>query len=153
VVFWLIIAIAAVAGEMFTLSFYLIYEAAAAVVTGLLAPLLPVFFLQVLVFLVASVLSVFVLRPATINYLLRMKPRPTTQYPDLVGRHATVREEVTATGGLIDLGGGEFWSARSLMPDRAFAVGSRVEVAFRDGVRLVVDDPSLDAHPSHTGNT
>jgi membrane protein implicated in regulation of membrane protease activity len=152
VVLWLVLAIVAVVGEMFTLSFYLIYEALAAVVTAVLAPLLPLFLLQVLVFLVASVLSLWLLRPATINYLLRMKPRATAQYPDLVGRHAVVRERVTATGGMVDLGGGEFWSARSLMPDRTFDAGVSVEVAFRDGVRLVVDSPSVDVDAGRTGN-
>lgn len=149
---WLLLAVIAVVGEMFTLSFYLIYEALAAVVTALLAPILPLFLLQVIVFLVASVLSLFVLRPATLNYLLRLKPRPTVQYPDLVGRHAVVRERVTATGGLVDLGGGEFWSARSLLPDRAFEQGAAVEVQFRDGVRLVVDAEAPDAGPGQSNN-
>jgi len=144
---WLVLAVAAVVGELFTLSFYLVYEALAAVVAAILAPLLPLFVLQVTVFLLASVLSLFVLRPATVNYLLRLKPRPTPAYPDLVGRHAVVRERVTATGGLVDLGGGEFWSARAFRPDSAFEAGTEVEVAFRDGVRLVVDRPAPHPNP------
>lgn len=137
---WLLIAVAGLVGELLTLSFYLVYEALAALVTAAVSVVVPSLPIQLGVFVVVSFLSLFVLRPRTVSYLLRVRPNPTVAYPDLVGRVVVVRERVTNRGGLVDLGGGEFWSARSFLPDAIFEVGTEVEVAYREGLKLVVQD-------------
>jgi membrane protein implicated in regulation of membrane protease activity len=135
---WLLVAAAALLGELLTLSFYLVYEALAAALTAAVASIVPSLTLQLVFFVLVSFVSLFVLRPRTVSYLLRVRPSQTVQYPDLVGRVVVVRERVTDHGGQVDLGGGEYWSARSFPPDAVFEAGSEVEVAYREGLKLVV---------------
>jgi membrane protein implicated in regulation of membrane protease activity len=135
---WFLLAVIALLGELFTLSFYLVYEAAAAAVTGVFALFVPNIIAQLLVFAVASALALGVARPRTIQLLFRAKPEPTVQFPDVVGKGAVVRERVTDTTGLVEVGAGEFWSARSAEPGLALEPGTSVTVARRDGIRLFV---------------
>lgn len=137
---WLLIAVVGLVGELLTLSFYLVYEALAALATAAVAVVVPNLPAQLGVFVAVSFLSLFVLRPRTVSYLLRVRPHQTVAYPDLVGRVVIVRKRITDHGGLVELGGGEFWSARTFLPDATFEVGTEVEVAYRDGLKLVVQD-------------
>lgn len=135
---WFLLALIALLGELFTLSFYLVYEAAAAAVTGVVALFVPNTIAQLLVFAVASALSLGVARPRTIQLLFRAKPEPTVQFPDVVGKAATVRERVSDTAGLVEVGAGEFWSARAADAGMVLEPGTAVMVTRRDGIRLYV---------------
>jgi len=139
---WLVIAAIALLGEIFTMSFYLVYEAAAAIVTALVALVLPdVFAVQLLVFAAASAFALGVVRPRTIELLFRVRPQPTVQFPDLTGKAAVVRERVSDTSGLVEVGAGEFWTARAYPPGQVFESGTAVVVATREGLRLFVELP------------
>lgn len=135
---WFLIAILALLGELLTLSFYLVYEAAAALVTGLVAFVWPNTVGQLLVFAVSSGLALGVARPLTIQLLFRVKPQPTVAFPDVVGKAALVREAVSTGAGLVEVGAGEFWSARTAVPGQVLEVGTHVVVSQRDGIRLFV---------------
>jgi len=110
---WLLLALIALGGELLTMSFYLVYEALAAVLTAVLSLVLPQVGAQIFAFVVFSLLGLTVLRPRTVQYLVRATRSPTQFYPDMVGRVVTVRERVTDHSGLVDAGGGEYFRARS----------------------------------------
>ncbi len=135
---WFLVALVALLGELFTMSFYAVYEAVAAALVGLLALIWPNFIVQVVAFAVFSAVLLGVVRPVTIELLFRVRPQPTVQFPDITGKEATVRERVTDRGGLVEVGSGEFWSARAYPPGEVFEPGTQVVVAYREGIRLFV---------------
>ena len=141
---WFLLALIALLGELFTLSFYLVYEAAAAVVTGVVALFVPNNIVQLAVFALASALSRGGARRRTIRLLFRAKPEPTVQFPDVVGKAAVVRERVTDGAGLVEVGAGEFWSARVASPGLVLEPGTPVTVTRRDGIRLYVTPTGHD---------
>lgn len=120
------------------MSFYLVYEALAAVLTAGLSLAFPQAGVQILAFVVFSLLGLTVLRPRTVQFLVRATRSPTQFYPDMVGRVVTVRERVTEHSGLVDAGGGEYWSARAGLPGEVLEPGTRAQVLYRDGIRLIV---------------
>jgi membrane protein implicated in regulation of membrane protease activity len=135
---WAFIGLALLLSELMSMSFYLVYLALAAAVTAVVAAGLTDLVAQSVVFGVCAVLAVGVLRPRTVNWLLRTRGAPTQPFPDLTARRAVVHEAVDDQSGMVDLGGGEFWSARAYPPGQQFEPGTRVQVAYRQGVVLYV---------------
>ncbi|MCL6596832.1 MAG: NfeD family protein [Firmicutes bacterium] len=138
VLMWLLLALLALLGELLTMAFYAVYEAVAALLTALVAAVWPSFAGQVAAFALFSGILLGVVRPRTVELLFRARPQPTVPFPDLAGKAATVRERVTDHGGLVEVGEGEFWSARAYPPGSVFERGTAVTVAYRDGLRLYV---------------
>jgi membrane protein implicated in regulation of membrane protease activity len=68
-----------------------------------------------------------------------MPPQIRTGTAALVGRSATVLEQVTGAGGTVKLDG-EVWSARALDEDAALEPGSRVQVIQIQGATAIVSD-------------
>jgi membrane protein implicated in regulation of membrane protease activity len=145
VLIWLLVAFVALLGELFTMSFYAVYEAAAALLAALVGAVWPNIIVQMLSFVVFSIVLLGLVRPRTVELLFRVRPQPTVQFPDLVGKAAVVRERVTDRGGLVEVGAGEFWSARAFPPGSVFEPGTQVVVAYRDGIRLYVQLPQPGA--------
>jgi inner membrane protein len=141
VLVWFLVALVALLGELFTMSFYAVYEAVAAALVGVLALIFPSFFVQVIAFAVFSAVLLGLVRPLTISLLFRVRPQATVQFPDIAGKQATVRERVTDRSGLVEVGNGEFWSARSSPTGEVFEPGTQVVVAYREGIRLFVEAP------------
>jgi membrane protein implicated in regulation of membrane protease activity len=117
-----------------TLAFGLLAAAAlaAALVAGLGAPVL----IQVLVFLVASGIGLLIIRPVARRQLSRA-PLVRDGSDALVGKQATVLEQVTGSGGLVKLAG-EVWSARALDESQVIPPGAAVDVMEIDGATAVV---------------
>ncbi len=133
---WLIVAVALGVAEAFslTLAFGILSAAAllAAVVAGFDAPMV----VQLLTFSAASMAGLFVVRPIARRHMSR--PPLTRDGTDaLVGRTATVLEEVTAKRGLIKLSG-ENWSARPLDEHLVIPPGAAVDVMEIEGATAVV---------------
>ena len=141
VLVWFLLALIALLGELFTMSFYAVYEAVAAALVGVLALILPSFILQVVAFAIFSAVLLGLVRPFTIELLFRVRPQPTVQFPDIAGKEATVRERVTDRSGLVEVGSGEFWSARAWPAGEVFEPGTQVVVSYREGIRLFVEAP------------
>jgi hypothetical protein len=59
-----------------------------------------------------------------------------------VDRSAVVEQEVSDQGGMVRLGSGEFWSARSYPPGVVLAKGTFVRVMFVDGLTVYVSAPT-----------
>lgn len=135
-VLWMVAAGLLAAGEMFTLGFFLGPIAIAAVLSAVVALAGGGFALQWIVFIVASLGSLLVLRPVARRHL-RTPASIRTGTAALVGGTATVLERVDRNGGQIKLGG-ETWSARAYDEDAAFEPGARVEVLKIEGATALV---------------
>ncbi len=135
-VWWMIAAGLLAAGEIFTMGFFLGPIAVAAVLSAVVALAGAGLAVQWLVFIVASLGSVLVLRPVARRHL-RTPPSIRTGTAALVGGPATVIVRVDRTGGQVKIGG-EIWSARSYDDDDAFEAGARVEVMKIEGATALV---------------
>lgn len=137
---WLLLAVLAAIGEVLTLGLYFASIAGAAAVTAVAAPFTPLA-LQVVLFLVLSLVGIAVLRPLVID-ALGLGPRSDAALPathsHLAGRRAVVTRTVDGFGGQIRLGDGEFWSARAYDPDDILAPGRPVEIQVVDGLTALV---------------
>ena len=135
-VWWLIAAGVLAVGEIATLGFFLGLIAVAATLAAVVALIGAGLAIQWVVFIVASLGSVLVLRPIARRHL-RTPASLRTGTAALVGGPATVLQRVDRDGGQVKIGG-EVWSARSYDDDDSFEPGARVEVMKIDGATALV---------------
>jgi membrane protein implicated in regulation of membrane protease activity len=135
-VWWMIVAGGLAVGEIFTMGFFLGPIAVAAVLAGVVGLVGAGLAVQWIVFIVASLGSLAVLRPIATRHL-RTPARIRTGTAALVGGPATVVERVDANGGCVKIGG-EVWTARAFDEDSSFEPGARVEVMKIDGATALV---------------
>ena len=133
---WLIAAVALGVAEAFSLTLaFGIFSAAAllaAVVAGFGAP----WVFQLLGFAAASMRGLLVVRPIALRHA--SQPALTRDGTDaLIGRTATVLEEISAEHGLIHLSG-EDWTARSLDDQLIIPAGAAVDVMEIQGATAIV---------------
>jgi membrane protein implicated in regulation of membrane protease activity len=138
---WLVVAIVAGIGELLTTALFFAIVAAAAVLTALIALVLPVAVLQVALFAGMSLAGIAFLRPALLGMMgiqaLVHGPGEAVQ-TRIAGRRATVTRTVDSAGGQIRIGDGEFWSARAYDPDDLIPVGASADVVVVDGLTALV---------------
>ena len=133
---WLTLGLILAVGEMTIPGVFLIWMAGAALVTGLIAWFLPIIFpLQVVLFAVLSVVSVFLGR----NYLRRhpivaADPLMNDRGARAIGETVLVTQVIAGGEGRVKLGDSE-WIARG--PDAE--PGMRMRVAAHDGAVLMVE--------------
>lgn len=133
---WLTLGMILAVGEMTIPGVFLIWMAGAALVTGLIAWFLPIIFpLQVVLFAVLSVVSVFLGR----NYLRRhpivaADPLMNDRGARAIGETVLVTQVIAGGEGRVKLGDSE-WIARG--PDAE--PGMRMRVAAHDGAVLMVE--------------
>jgi membrane protein implicated in regulation of membrane protease activity len=137
-VYWMIAAGALAAGEIFTMGFFLGPIAVAALLAAVVALVGGGLVIQLVVFCLAAVGSVGVLRPIARRHL-RTPARLRTGTAALVGTRAVVVEQVTADGGSVKIGG-EIWTARTYDEDAVLEPGTRVEVMQIRGATALVAD-------------
>jgi membrane protein implicated in regulation of membrane protease activity len=133
---WVILAAALAIGEVLTLGFLLGLLALAAVVAGVVAAVGGGVVLQLIVFIVASLASLLLIRPIAKQHL-RTPASIRTGTAALVGTKALVTERVDDLGGQVKIGG-EIWSARAFMEGQVIEPGARVEVAKIEGATALV---------------
>ena len=81
-----------------------------------------------------------ILRPAFLNRLALRAGEGYTGHRGITGESAIVTEEIEAGGkGMVRVGTGEFWTARSLHPGEKIERGTRVRVLDTDGLTALVD--------------
>ncbi len=149
IIFWAALAALAFVGEVLTVSFFLLFFSLGAVV-GLIAAMfhLPLS-VQAVGFVVASLLSMAVLRPALLNRLSLRGSEGYVGHRGITGESAVVTEEIEAGGkGMVRVGSGEFWTARSLHPDEKIERGTRVRVLDTDGLTALVDTGQIQEEKS-----
>jgi membrane protein implicated in regulation of membrane protease activity len=135
-VLWVILAAVLAVGEVLTLSFLLGLFALAAVLAGVVAALGGGLVIQLLVFIVASLASVALIRPVAKRHL-RTPARLRTGTAALVGAKGVVTQRVDDLSGQVKIGG-EVWSARAFMEGQVLEPGARVEVARIEGATALV---------------
>lgn len=137
-VIWLIVAVAFLLSEIVTTTMFLIPFAAGGLAGMVLALVGVPEVAQVAGFLAVSGVAFTIVRPIARRHR-SMPPQLRTGTAALIGRGATVIDEVTGAGGTIKLEG-EVWSARAIDEDQVLAVGSRVQVIQIQGATALVSD-------------
>jgi membrane protein implicated in regulation of membrane protease activity len=133
---WLVLAALAGVAELMTTTLALGLVAVAAVVAAVVGGAglgLP---FQIAAFAVAAGAGLGVVRPLAVRHI-RQPPLLRTGTSALVGRPATVTEEVTPRAGRVRIGG-EVWSARSYDEAQVIPVGCPVDVFAIEGATAVV---------------
>lgn len=136
-IFWLVLLIACIVIELPTMGLTTIWFAGGALVAILAALLHAPVFLQVILFLLVSLLLLFFTRPIAVKYFNR--DRVKTNVESMVGRQAIVTSEIynLQAAGQVTVGGQE-WSARSCDDQIRIPEGAVVTVIAIHGVKLIV---------------
>ena len=137
-VIWMIAAGVLAVGEIFSLSLFLGPIALAAVLAALAALAGAGAALQILVFTLASVASLLLLRPIARRHL-HTPARIRTGTAALIGEGAVVIDRVDADGGTVKLKG-EVWTARPYDEDEVLESGARVHVMKIEGATALVSE-------------
>lgn len=138
-VMWLGILVILVVIELFTMGLTTIWFAGGALVAALVSiPRTPLI-VQILFFLIVSILLLYFTRPIAVKYFNRDRTR--TNVESLIGRQAIVISEINNVEGIgqVNTGGME-WSARSSYHNIVIPVGAVVTVLGIDGVKLIVEE-------------
>jgi membrane protein implicated in regulation of membrane protease activity len=137
-VIWIVAAGLLAIGEILTLSFFMGPIAIAAVLAAVAALLGAGTAVQMVVFILASIGSLAVLRPVARRHL-HTPAKIRTGTAALIGARAVVLERVDRDGGTVKLVG-EVWSARAYDEDEVLEPGARVQVIQIEGATALVSD-------------
>jgi membrane protein implicated in regulation of membrane protease activity len=135
---WMIAAGVLAVGEMVTTGFFLGPVAVAALLAAIAALVGLGTGLQFVVFAVAAVASLALLRPIARRHLV-VPAHLRTGAAALVGERALVLERVDAHGGQVKIGG-EVWTARAFDEDAVLEPGERVQVMQIEGATALVSE-------------
>jgi membrane protein implicated in regulation of membrane protease activity len=137
--FWLIVMVIMILIEIPTLGLTTIWFAGGALIAFILAALNTPFVVQVVVFLVSSLILLFLTRPIAAKYF--NKDRARTNVEAMIGRAAIVVGEIDNLQGIgrVTVGGQE-WSARTLQEGIVLPVGTVVVIRAINGVKLMVEE-------------
>ena len=136
---WLVLLVVLIVIELITMGLTTIWFAGGALAAALVSiPGTPVV-LQVIVFLIVSLVLLFFTRPVAVKYF--NKDRVRTNIEGMIGRQAIVVSEINNIEGIgqVNTGGME-WSARSSYHNVVLPVGAVVTVLGVDGVKLIVEE-------------
>lgn len=139
ILFWLAVMVIMLVIEIATLGITTIWFAGGALVASVLAMLNAPFLVQVLAFLVVSLVLLIFTRPVAVKYF--NKDRARTNVEGMIGRQAIVVSEVDNLQGIgrVTVGGQE-WSARTQQDGIVLQVGAVVIVKAVNGVKLIVEE-------------
>ena len=135
-VVWFVLAALLGAGELLTLTLFIGPIALAAVLAGFVSLAGGGAAVQIVVFLIAALASLWLLRPIARRHL-RTPASLRSGTAALPGTKAVVLERVDAVGGRVKIGG-EVWSARAFFDGQVYEPGARVEVAKIEGATALV---------------
>jgi membrane protein implicated in regulation of membrane protease activity len=145
IIFWAVVAAVAFAGELLSVSFFLLFFSFGALVGLVMAFLGLGLVAQAIGFVAASVLSMVVLRPALIH---RISFRGSEQYESrdsITGKSGIVTTAIEPGGsGTVRIGSGEFWTARAVYPEQRIESGTRVRVLDTDGITALVEAVGIE---------
>ncbi len=136
--YWLITLAVLLVIEIITLGLTTIWFAGGALVAFLLSLVSDSFILELVVFLVVSLVLLFFTRPIAQKYF--NKQRVKTNYESLIGRDGKVIERIDNFNntGQVVVGGLE-WTARALDSQEIIETGERVIIREVSGVKLIVE--------------
>lgn len=144
---WVILGIILLISEMIAPGAYLMFLGGAAILTGILGFALPLSFpLQLLIFALASVASVYVAKRWFDVYpILSSAPLLNARIAQMIGQTVEVVEPIESGLGRVKVGD-SVWSASG--PDAP--VGTRMRIVGAEGNRLAVEP--IDALPADKGS-
>lgn len=139
VLFWLIILVLMLVIEIATLGLTTIWFAGGALIAFVLSLFNVPFVVQLLVFLVVSLLLLIFTRPIAVKYF--NKDRAKTNVESMIGRQAIVVSEIDNLQGIgrVTVGGQE-WTARTSQEGITLKEGTVVVVKEVKGVKLIVEE-------------
>lgn len=142
---WLTVFLVFAVVEMLTLDLFFIMLGGGALAGLLTAFAGADFWLQIVVFSVVSLLMIGFVRPVALKHLRSSPADQRSNVERLIGESALVMEPVSATGGLVKIGG-DVWSARTDTGE--LAPGQHAVVSAIDGATaVVVPKPELQPGP------
>lgn len=141
-IIWLVILVILVVIELGTMGLTTIWFAGGALVATIIAAMGGNIWLQLVCFVVVSLILLVVTRPIAMRYFNR--DREKTNAEGLVGKQAIVTLEINNLlgTGQVMIGGME-WSARSTKDDVKLETGSVVIVKGISGVKLMVEPQQM----------
>lgn len=133
---WVILGIVLLISEMIAPGAYLMFLGGAAVLTGLIGFALPLpFALELLIFAVASIASVYVAKRWFDVYpILSSAPLLNARIAQMIGQTVEVVEPIEGGAGRVKVGD-SVWSASG--PDAV--IGARMKIVGAEGNRLAVE--------------
>ncbi len=143
VVFWLVVLALCAIVELITMGLTSVWFAGGALIAALIAFICPYFWVQIVAFIIVSVVLLVFTKPIAVKYF--NKGRIKTNADSLIGQRAIVVSEIDNLKGIgaVTVSGLD-WSARTeedglVIPEKAVVVIKRIE-----GVKLIVElDESL----------
>lgn len=137
-IIWLGILIVLIIIEIITLGLSTIWFAGGAIVSFIAALLGADVVIQVILFLVVSIILLLFTRPVAVKYLNHNRTR--TNIDSLIGKQAVVIEEIENLKGLgkVQVNGLE-WTARTSEDYQNIEKDSIVNIVRVDGVKLIVE--------------
>lgn len=137
-VFWLFIVVVMAIIEIITLGLTTIWFAAGALVAFIASMLGANLVIQIVLFVVVSVVLMAVTRPLAVRFL--NKDRERTNAESLIGKQAVVKQEIDNLNarGMVSVNGQE-WTARA-SEDKIIPQGATVEIMEISGVKLLVKE-------------
>lgn len=144
-ILWLVVLIVSIVVEIISLGLTSIWFAGGAIVALILSALSLPLWLQILVFLVVSIVLMVFTRPIAVKYF--NKDRVRTNVESMIGRQAIVISEVNNLQGIGQVTvGGQEWTARSEDDNKNLQVGTVVQVVAVNGVKLIVREDAQMQH-------
>lgn len=141
-ILWLVLFLVLLVIEIFTLGLTTIWFAGGAVVAFVMALLHVHYMLQIIIFLIVSLVLLFVTRPIAVRYF--NQSREKTNIEEVVGKTAKVTKKIDNANGtgeaVLD---GQVWMARSA-DGSIIETGIQVTVAEVEGVKLIVKQGGKD---------
>ena len=137
-ILWIIVLIAAIVIEVATMGLTTIWFSGGALVAMIIELLHGSISLQIIVFLIVSLILLYFTRPIAVKYFNR--ERTSTNLDSLIGKRAVV---TSAIHNLHETGQvmveGKEWSARSKDSEVTFEKDSIVQIVSIKGVKLIVE--------------
>jgi membrane protein implicated in regulation of membrane protease activity len=143
-VLWLILVVIFGVLEAASVALTSIWFAAGALVALFVSFLVPVLWIQALVFAVVSLAALLLMRPLA-QKMMQPKGKVPTNADRILGQEGVVTETIDnlAATGQVKVSG-QVWTARSAGEERIFA-GEQVKVLRIDGVKLLVERANVPA--------
>ena len=144
VIFWLVVLAICAVVELVTMGLTSVWFAGGALAAALIALVCPYFWVQVVLFIVVSLVLLIFTKPIAVKFF--NKGRVKTNAESLIGQRAIVVSEIDNLKGIGEVTvSGLDWSARTeedglVIPEKAVVMIKRIE-----GVKLIVELEQSDA--------
>lgn len=147
-IIWLSVFLLLAVAEMLTLNLYFILMSVGALAALVASLFHAELWLQIVIFCVVALATTVLIRPLALSHLRRGPAAQLSNVDRLIGHKAVVLEAVSASTGLVKIGG-DVWTAR-LTTGADVPVGATVEVAAIDGATAIIYSPPT---PTTTGTS